>query len=128
MFRSADWIRNHSRRLRNVVWTRRLFITVSWTIIWSSKGVVHGWTIMKSSMDVAHGRWSKSHEWFNRPCSGWTNVQHLGKSDMIGTVNKPLIIALSSLSSWPPLAVSSCWGSYIRTFWLPWILGKLLRK
>ena len=57
-------------------------------IIRSSVDVVYGWTIMKLSMDDVHGRLSKSGR-FNRPYDGRTNVQYLGKSDMLERLINP---------------------------------------
>ena len=64
--------------------------------------VVHGRCPWMDDNEVVHGRcpWtiSKNHGGFNRPYSGWMCAT-LRKIQHVGAVNKPMIIALNSVSS-----------------------------
>ena len=50
----------------------------------------------------------------HRPFNGWTNIQHLEN--------------LTCWGSWSPVAVSSRWGSYLRTHWLPRTLEEVIKE
>ena len=113
------------------------------------KNMVYSWrgpplTIIRSSVEVAYRlQWSRpwtmtrngqssmddDEEW-TIPSSIQRTDEHakLGKIRHVGAVDKPITIVLNPSRSWSPLAVSSRWGSYLRTRWLSWTLGKLLRK
>ena len=63
--------------------------------------------------------------------NGQTNTQHLGNFLLFGMVTKPVAIAMNSLNELTSVSgynFSSRWGSYLRTHWLPQILGQLLDK
>ena len=96
------------------------------------------WTMMGSSVELVY-RPQWSHPWTSSMNDNeeWTiqsSIQRtdeqttLGKTRHDRAVNKPMTVAQSSWSSWSPSAVSSRWGSYLRTHRLPRTLGKLLRK
>ena len=96
------------------------------------------WTIIRSSVEFVYRlQWSRpwttsmddNEEWTIQSSIQRTDEQAtLGKIRHDRTVDKPMTIAQSSSSSWSLLAVSSRWGSYLRTHWLPRTLGKLWRK
>ena len=73
------------------------------------------WTIMRSSMDVVHGRmimrcpWTMiKYSWMTQPSIQWTDKRAtLRKLQHVGTVNKPMIITLDSLSSSFPSTVAT---------------------
>ena len=54
----------------------------------------------------------------------WTIPSSIQRTDEHATLRENL----TCWDSWSPVAVSSHWGSYLRTHWPPWTLGKLLRK
>ena len=96
------------------------------------------WTMMRSSVEFVYRlQWSRPWTLSMDNNEKWTiqsSIQRtdehatLGKIRHVGAVDKPITVTPNSSSSWSPLAVSSRWGSYLRTHWLPWTLGKLLRK
>ena len=51
--------------------------------------VVRGRYPWMDDNEVVHERWWKIRGWFNRPYNGRTNVQHLGKSDMLERLINP---------------------------------------
>ena len=96
------------------------------------------WTMMRSSVELVY-RLQWSHPWTSSMDDNeeWTiqsSIQRtdeqttLGKTRHDRAVDKSMTVAQSSWSSWSPSAVSSRWGSYLRTHKLPRTLGKLLRK
>ena len=96
------------------------------------------WTMVRSSVELVY-RPQWSHPWTSSVDDNeeWTiqsSIQRtdeqttLGKTRHDRAVDKSMTVAQSSWSSWSPSAVSSRWGSYLRTHRLPRTLGKLLRK
>ena len=91
------------------------------------------WTMMRSSVEFVYRlQWTSMDD--NEKWTIQSSIQRTDEHATLGkiwhdrAVDKPMTIAQSSSSSWSLLAVSSRWGSYLRTHWLPRTLGKLLRK
>ena len=51
--------------------------------------VVRGRCPWMDNNEVVHGRWSKIRGWLNRPYNEQTNVQHIGKFDMLEQLINP---------------------------------------
>ena len=92
---------------------------------------------MKSLMDykLVH----KGRQWTIIKCpgttkssyNGRTNAQHLGNFRLFVAITKPVAIAMNpsnELTSVSGYNFSSRWWSYLRTHWLPQILGRLRSK
>ena len=133
---SIGIVHDQERTMSGIITKETNKVSLDKNMVYSWRGPP--WTIIRSSVEVVYRlQWSRPWTLSMDDDEKWTiqsSIQRtdehaiLGKIRHVGAVDKPITVAPNSSSSWSPLAVSSRWGSYLRTHWLPWTLGKLLRR
>ena len=131
------------RIVHNQKWTMSGIIDKKTDTVSLDKNMVYSWQgppwmMIRSSVEFVYRlQWSRPWMLSMDDNEKWTIQSSIQRTDEQATlgkiwhdraVDKPMTIAQNSSSSWSLLAVSSRWGSYLRTHWLPRTLGKLLRK